>query len=230
MNGLRGRARLQVDGKLSTGRDVAFGALLGAEEFGFSTAPLVASGCIMMRKCHLNTCPVGVATQDPELRKKFTGKPEHVIRYFFYVAEELRQIMAELGFRTVERDGRPLATASSRAARACIAKARKIDCSEILYRPKEADTGPEPLRRSAGPQARPRARSQAHRRVQARDREGHAGRPRDQDPQLGSRDRRDAERRDRPEDTGARACPRTPSASARPAARARASARSRRRA
>ena len=73
-----------------TGRDVAFAALLGAEEFGFATAPLVASGCIMMRKCHLNTCPVGVATQDPELRKKFTGKPEHVIRYFFYVAEELR--------------------------------------------------------------------------------------------------------------------------------------------
>ena len=102
MNGLRGRVRVQVDGQLKTGRDVVFGALLGAEEFGFATAPLVASGCIMMRKCHLNTCPVGVATQDPELRAKFAGKPEHVIRYFFYVAEEVRRIMASLGFRTID--------------------------------------------------------------------------------------------------------------------------------
>uniref|UniRef100_UPI000AC9862B glutamate synthase-related protein n=1 Tax=Aeromonas sp. EERV15 TaxID=1833892 RepID=UPI000AC9862B len=101
MNGLRGRAIVQTDGKLMTGRDVAFAALLGAEEFGFSTAPLVAAGCIMMRKCHLNTCPVGIATQDPELRKKFTGAPEHVLNFFFYVAEELRQIMASLGFRTL---------------------------------------------------------------------------------------------------------------------------------
>ncbi|HOJ69672.1 MAG TPA: glutamate synthase-related protein, partial [Candidatus Hydrogenedentes bacterium] len=100
-NDLRDRIRVQVDGQLKTGRDVAIAALLGADEFGFATAPLIVSGCIMMRKCHLNTCPVGVATQDPELRKKFSGKPEYVIRYFFFVAEELRRIMAELGFRTV---------------------------------------------------------------------------------------------------------------------------------
>jgi glutamate synthase (NADPH/NADH) large chain len=93
---------VQVDGGLRTGRDVAIGALLGADEFGFATAPLIAAGCIMMRKCHLNTCPVGVATQDPVLRARFTGQPEHVINYFFFVAEELRQIMAEMGFRTVE--------------------------------------------------------------------------------------------------------------------------------
>jgi glutamate synthase (NADPH/NADH) large chain len=101
LNDLRSRVRLQVDGKLQTGRDVAIAALLGAEEFGFSTAPLIAMGCIMMRKCHLNTCPVGIATQDPDLRKKFQGQPEHVINYFFFVAEDLRRIMAELGFRTV---------------------------------------------------------------------------------------------------------------------------------
>jgi glutamate synthase (NADPH/NADH) large chain len=102
MNALRSRVRIQVDGQLKTGRDVAFAALLGADEFGFATAPLVASGCIMMRKCHLNTCPVGVATQDPVLRARFTGTPEHVINYFFFVAEELRAIMAELGFRTLD--------------------------------------------------------------------------------------------------------------------------------
>ena len=102
LNDLRSRIAVQVDGGLRTGRDVAIGALLGADEFGFATAPLVAAGCIMMRKCHLNTCPVGVATQDPVLRKRFTGQPEHVINYLFFVAEELRQIMAEMGFRTVE--------------------------------------------------------------------------------------------------------------------------------
>lgn len=101
MNDLRSRVVLQADGQLKTGRDVAFAALLGAEEFGFATAPLVASGCVMMRKCHLNTCPVGVATQDPILRKRFVGTPEHVINFFFFVAEELREIMASLGFRTV---------------------------------------------------------------------------------------------------------------------------------
>ena len=101
LNGLRGRIAVQVDGGLRTGRDVAIGALLGADEFGFATAPLIAAGCIMMRKCHLNTCPVGVATQDPVLRARFTGQPEHVINYFFFVAEELRQIMAQMGFRTI---------------------------------------------------------------------------------------------------------------------------------
>ncbi|MEQ1551011.1 glutamate synthase large subunit [Sphingorhabdus sp.] len=102
LNNLRSRIAVQVDGGLRTGRDVAIGALLGADEFGFATAPLIAAGCIMMRKCHLNTCPVGVATQDPVLRARFTGQPEHVINYFFFVAEELRAIMAEMGFRTLE--------------------------------------------------------------------------------------------------------------------------------
>jgi len=99
LNRLRSRIRVQADGQMKTGRDVVIGALLGADEFGFATAPLVAEGCIMMRKCHLNTCPVGVATQDPVLRAKFTGKPEHVVSYFFFVAEEARQIMAQLGIR-----------------------------------------------------------------------------------------------------------------------------------
>jgi glutamate synthase (NADPH/NADH) large chain len=99
LNRLRSRIRVQTDGQMKTGRDVAIGALLGADEFGFATAPLVVEGCIMMRKCHLNTCPVGVATQDPVLRQKFSGKPEHVVNYFFFIAEEVRQIMAQLGIR-----------------------------------------------------------------------------------------------------------------------------------
>ena len=99
LNHLRGRIAVQVDGGMRTGRDVVVGALLGADEFGFATAPLIAEGCVMMRKCHLNTCPVGVATQDPELRRRFRGKPEHVINYFFYVAEEVREYMARMGFR-----------------------------------------------------------------------------------------------------------------------------------
>lgn len=102
MNDLRNRIVLECDGQLKTGRDVAVACLLGAEEFGFATAPLVASGCIMMRVCHLNTCPVGIATQNPELRKKFNGKPEHVVNYMYFVAQELREIMAQLGFRTVD--------------------------------------------------------------------------------------------------------------------------------
>src|SRR6202023_2818056 len=95
----RARIAVQVDGGLRAGRDVVVGAMLGADEFGFATAPLIATGCIMMRKCHLNTCPVGVATQDPVLRKRFTGQPEHVINYFFFVAEEVRETMAALGYR-----------------------------------------------------------------------------------------------------------------------------------
>lgn len=99
LNQLRGRIKLQVDGQMKTGRDVLIGALLGADEFGFATAPLIVEGCIMMRKCHLNTCPVGVATQDPELRKRFTGQPEHVVNYFFFIAEEVRELMAGMGIR-----------------------------------------------------------------------------------------------------------------------------------
>ena len=102
MNDLRSRVRLQTDGQLKTGRDVVIATLLGAEEYGFATAPLITMGCIMMRKCHLNTCPVGIATQDPELRKKFEASPDHVVNYLFMVAEEAREIMAELGFRSID--------------------------------------------------------------------------------------------------------------------------------
>jgi glutamate synthase domain-containing protein 2/glutamate synthase domain-containing protein 3 len=102
INGLRGRVRLQTDGQLKTGRDVVVAALLGADEFGFATAPLIVEGCVMMRKCHLNTCPVGIATQDLELRARFSGQPEHVVNYFFFIAEEVRELMARLGFRTMD--------------------------------------------------------------------------------------------------------------------------------
>lgn len=102
MNDLRNRVRLECDGQLKTGRDVAIACLLGAEEFGFATAPLVASGCVMMRACHLNTCPVGIATQNPELRKKFKGQPEHVVNFMYFIAQELREIMAQLGFKTID--------------------------------------------------------------------------------------------------------------------------------
>jgi glutamate synthase (NADPH) large chain len=133
LNGLRSRIAVQVDGGLRTGRDVAIGALLGADEFGFATAPLIAAGCIMMRKCHLNTCPVGVATQDPELRKRFTGQPEHVINYFFFVAEELRQIMADMGFRTLsEMVGRVDRIDMNKALHHW--KAQGVDLSRILHR------------------------------------------------------------------------------------------------
>ena len=134
LNRLRGRIAVQVDGGLRTGRDVAIAALLGADEFGFATAPLIAQGCLMMRKCHLNTCPVGIATQDPELRKKFTGQPEHVINYFFFVAEELRAIMAELGIRAVnEMIGRIDRLEVSKAVNHW--KARGLDYSRILAKP-----------------------------------------------------------------------------------------------
>ena len=132
LNDLRSRIAVQVDGGLRTGRDVAIGALLGADEFGFATAPLIAAGCIMMRKCHLNTCPVGVATQDPVLRARFTGQPEHVINYFFFVAEELRVIMAEMGFRTVqEMIGRADRIDMRRAERHW--KAHGIDLTRLLH-------------------------------------------------------------------------------------------------
>ena len=102
LNDLRSRITVQTDGQLKTGRDVAIAAMLGADEFGFATAPLIAMGCIMMRACHLNTCPVGIATQDPELRKRFKGTPEHVVNFFFFVAEEVREILASLGLRTLD--------------------------------------------------------------------------------------------------------------------------------
>ena len=134
MNDLRSRVVLECDGQMKTGRDVAIACLLGAEEFGFSTAPLIASGCIMMRACHLNTCPVGIATQDPELRKNFKGKPEHVINYMHYVAEELREIMSELGFRTIdEMVGQSQKLNMKKAINNF--KAKGIDLSKILYKP-----------------------------------------------------------------------------------------------
>ena len=135
LNRLRGRIAVQVDGGVRTGRDVVVGALLGADEFGFSTAPLIAAGCIMMRKCHLNTCPVGVATQDPVLRAKFQGKPEHVINYFFFVAEEVREYMAALGFRKFEEMiGQTEALDKDRAIEHW--KAKGLDFSRIFYKPR----------------------------------------------------------------------------------------------
>jgi glutamate synthase domain-containing protein 3 len=134
MNNLRGRIFVETDGQLKTGRDVAVAALLGAEEFGFASAALVASGCIMMRVCHLNTCPVGIATQDPELRKKFEGKPEHVVNMMMFIAEELREHMAMLGFRTVaEMVGHVECLDSNDAIEHW--KARNVDLSAILHRP-----------------------------------------------------------------------------------------------
>ena len=135
LNRLRSRIAVQVDGGIRTGRDVVIGALLGADEFGFSTAPLIAAGCIMMRKCHLNTCPVGIATQDPVLRKRFTGTPEHVINFFFFVAEEVRELMSSLGFRTfTEMIGR----ADRLDTRKGLAhfKAKGLDLSRLLHMPK----------------------------------------------------------------------------------------------
>ncbi len=135
LNNLRSRVAVEADGQLKTGRDVAVAALLGAEEFGFATAPLVVLGCIMMRVCHLNTCPVGVATQDPELRKRFTGDPAHVVNFMRFVATELREYMAELGFRTVdEMVGHPERLEMRRAVDHW--KARNLDFSRILYQPK----------------------------------------------------------------------------------------------
>jgi glutamate synthase domain-containing protein 2/glutamate synthase domain-containing protein 1/glutamate synthase domain-containing protein 3 len=133
-NDLRGRIVVQTDGQLKTGRDVAIACLLGAEEFGFATAPLIVMGCIMLRKCHLNTCSVGIATQDPELRKRFAGQPEHVINYFFFIADQLRAIMAELGFRTVnEMVGRVDMLDGRKAIEHW--KARGLDFASLLHRP-----------------------------------------------------------------------------------------------
>ena len=141
LNDLRSRVVLECDGQLKTGRDVAIAALLGAEEFGFATAPLVASGCIMMRACHLNTCPVGIATQDPELRKNFKGTPEHVINFMYFIAEELREIMAQLGFRTLkEMVGQSQKLNVNKAINHY--KANGLDLSPILFKPEKAKEVP----------------------------------------------------------------------------------------
>ena len=141
LNRLRSRIRVQADGQMKTGRDVVIGALLGADEFGFATAPLVATGCIMMRKCHLNTCPVGVATQDPVLRAKFTGQPEHVVNFFFFIAEEVRQLMAQLGIRKFDDlIGRADLLDRSRAIEHW--KARDLDFSRIFHLPNVPESEP----------------------------------------------------------------------------------------
>ena len=135
LNRLRGRIAVQVDGQMKTGRDVVIGAILGADEFGFATAPLVVEGCIMMRKCHLNTCPVGVATQDPVLRRKFEGKPEHVVNYFFFVAEEARELMAKLGIRKLnDLIGRTDLLDTRKGIEHW--KAKGLDFSKIFHMPK----------------------------------------------------------------------------------------------
>ena len=138
MNDLRGRIIVQADGMIRTAKDVVIATMLGAEEFGIATASLVVIGCIMMRKCHLNTCPVGIATQDPELRKKFTGQPEHVVNYFFMLAEEIRELMAKLGFRTIDEMVGRVDRLDTRAAIAHW-KAKGLDFSSILYRPEVPD-------------------------------------------------------------------------------------------
>ncbi len=141
LNKLRGRVRVQADGQMKTGRDVLIAALLGADELGFATAPLVVEGCIMMRKCHLNTCPVGVATQDPELRRKFTGQPEHVVNFFFFVAEELRELMAEIGIRKFDD---LIGRADLLDMRSGVEhwKAQGLDYSRIFYRPEKSMSDP----------------------------------------------------------------------------------------
>jgi glutamate synthase (NADPH) large chain len=137
LNQLRGRIRVQADGQMKTGRDVVIGALLGADEFGFATAPLVVEGCIMMRKCHLNTCPVGVATQDPVLRAKFTGQPEHVVNFFFFIAEEVREIMAQLGIRKFDDlVGRADLLDTRKGVEHW--KAKGLDFSRVFYQPQVA--------------------------------------------------------------------------------------------
>src|SRR5690606_33432499 len=135
MNDLRSRVRLEVDGQLKTGRDVVIGALLGAEEFGFATAPLVVLGCVMMRVCHLNTCPVGIATQNPELRKKFMGSPDHVVNFMYMIAQEVRQLMSQLGFRTMDE---MVGQTDRLKARPAVDhwKARGLDFSKIFHQPK----------------------------------------------------------------------------------------------
>jgi glutamate synthase (NADPH/NADH) large chain len=158
---LRGRIAVQVDGGMRTGRDVVIGALLGADEFGFATAPLIAAGCIMMRKCHLNTCPVGVATQDPVLRKRFTGQPEHVINYFFFVAEEVREIMARWASASSTRW-------SARSTWLDMRKAidhwkAKGSTSQALPKADAARRASRSTTSSAGPRPRQGARSQADR-------------------------------------------------------------------
>ena len=168
LNRLRGRIRVQADGQMKTGRDVVIGALLGADEFGFATAPLVVEGCIMMRKCHLNTCPVGVATQDPVLRAKFAGKPEHVVNYFFFVAEEARQIMAQLGIRKFDDLIGRADLLDTQEGHRRTGRRSGLDFSRIFHAAAGAGRRAALPRRGAGPRPGEGARPQADREVAGR--------------------------------------------------------------
>ena len=195
LNRLRDRIVVQVDGQLKTGRDVVIAALLGAEEFGFATAALVVSGCIMMRVCHLNTCPVGVATQDPELRKKFNGKPEFVENYFRFVAEDVRELMARARFPDDERDDRPCRPAGDQAGRRSLEGEGRRSVEDPL--PAGSGGGCVAARRDqAGPRPRAGARRRAHRPGLALPREPGAGRDRHADPQRQPHGGDDARLRD----------------------------------
>ena len=222
-NRLRGRIAVQVDGGIRTGRDVIVGALLGADEFGLSTAPLIAAGCIMMRKCHLNTCPVGVATQDPVLRKRFTGKPEHVINYFFFLAEEVREMMAALGYRTFSEMIGQMQMLDKTAV-VDHWKAKGLDFSRLFHKPPGAARGRHLQLGEAEPSDRGHPRPQADRRGQAGAGKPHAGD--DRDRRSGTPTARPAPcfPARSPSATALPACPRTPSPSRSPAPAARASA------
>ena len=204
---------MQVDGGIRTGRDVVIGALLGADEFGMATAPLIAAGCVMMRKCHLNTCPVGIATQDPVLRARFTGKPEHVINYLFFVAEEVRELMAELGYRRFEEMVGQMQMLDKTEAVAHW-KAKGLDFSQAVP---QAGRG---RRRGASPT--PRAQNHPIDNVldrkliaagQAGARARHPGQDRRDHRQRRPLGRRHARRARWPSATAMPACPRTPSPS-----------------
>ena len=191
LNNLRDRIVVQVDGQMKTGRDVVIGALLGAEEFGFATAPLVVMGCVMMRVCHLNTCPVGVATQDPELRKRFTGQPEFVENFFRFIAEDVRELMAQLGFRTMdEMIGRVDKLDVTKAVDHW--KASGVDLSQILYKPVVAPNGRAAVRARAGSRARQGARQRARPPVRGCAAAAEAGRVQHADPQRESHRRHDS--------------------------------------
>ncbi len=225
-NDLRGRVRLQTDGQMRTGRDVAIAALLGAEEYGFGTTSLVVLGCVMMRKCHLNSCPVGVATQDPRLRARFAGKPEYIQRYFHFVAEELREIMAGLGFRTVdEMVGRSDLLKMREGVDHW--KAKTLDFGAILH---QVDAPPSVARHKVQDQdhgiarrSRPPADQGRPARPGVRRRQSRESLP---DPEFEPHHRRHVVLRDRPALRRAKACPRTRSLSASPARPGRASGRS----
>ena len=209
-NRLRSRIAVQVDGGLRTGRDVVIGAMLGADEFGFSTAPLIAAGCIMMRVCHLNTCPVGVATQDPVLRKRFVGQPEHVINYFFFVAEEVREMMAELGYRTFDEMVGQMQMLDKRALVEHW-KAKGLDFSRLFTKPDDAGKRRHLPQRAAEPSPRAGARPPADRTGAGRDRSRRAGEDRGDDQEHRPHRGRDALRRRSPSTTATPDFPTTPS-------------------